>query len=185
MALKIYFAGPNVFHPRANEMEIAISDHCASRDVIALIPGDTGIDWSEPDQKRIAQQIFEINKNHIDQCDCVIANITPFRGACIDDGTSWEIGYASALGKPVVTYGSGLEFTGDIIESVSGVTNQNVKPRRDRDGFLIEEFGFQSNLMIACSTIAHFHCSFDLYDDIVTAISKPLDLLISHLVPTS
>ncbi len=181
MALKIYFAGPNVFHPHAKEMEHEIASYCESKGIIALIPGDSGIDWTNPDKRAIAQQIFAINKMHLDQCDGVIANVTPFRGACVDDGTAWEIGYAFALGKPVVSYGSGFLTTGEIIESVAGVNTNHSVPRRDRDSFLIEEFGFQSNLMIACSTLRHFHCSFDWYSNILEAISEPLDFLALEL----
>ncbi len=177
MALKIYFAGPNVFHPEAKQMEQRISDFCKSHDIEALIPGDSGIDWLNRNKKLIAKQIFEINRNHILDCDAVIANSSPFRGACIDDGTAWEIGFAAALQKPIVTYGSGLKTTEEIISNVSGIENKGASPQRDRDNFLIENFGFQSNLMIACSVIEHFHCDFDCYKEIIRAINKPVQCI--------
>ncbi len=173
MSLKIYFAGPNVFHLEAKQMERDIEEICAALGVTALIPGDSGIDWSNPNQGEIAKQIFEINRDHILNCDGIIANVTPFRGACIDDGTAWEIGFGAALNIPVFTYGSGFKTTGETIESISGIDPSFSSPRRDSEQFLIEEFGFQSNLMIACST-KHFHCDFPVYDDIPRAVEKPI-----------
>lgn len=43
--------------------------------------------------------IFENDKGAIDRCDLVVANLN---GIITDDGTAWEIGYAYALGKPIV-----------------------------------------------------------------------------------
>ncbi len=180
MSLKIYFAGPNVFHPEVKEMESDIITLGKEMGFIPLIPGDSGIDWSKPDQYDIAKQIFDINVDHLNKCDAVIANVTPFRGACIDDGTAWEIGYAHALKKPVATYGTGPKTTGEIIESISGADNNYSNPRRDLNGFLIEEFGLHNNLMLACST-KHFHLDFNPYLNIRGAVSEPLSFLLEFL----
>jgi len=181
VSIKIYFAGPNVFHPEAKKMETEIVKLCETLGVTPLIPGDSGIDWSNPNQAEIAQQIFEINRDHILNCDGIIANVTPFRGACVDDGTAWEIGFGAALKKPIVTYGSGFRTTGETIESVSGVDQSFTSPRRDSDQFLIEEFGLQNNLMIACSTEKHFHCESQVYETIITSITEPLHHMITLL----
>ncbi len=176
MSLKIYFAGPNVFHPRAKEMELATIELCETMGITALIPGDSGIDWSAP-QEVIAKEIFEINRDHLDNCDGVIANVTPFRGACVDDGTAWEIGYAHALKLPIVTYGMGGKTTSEIITAVSGVNPQYENPRRDSNDFLIEEFGLQNNLMISCSTLKHFHYECDIYEDISAVLKESLTFI--------
>lgn len=175
MSIKIYFAGPNVFHLRAKEIEREIEAYCKTVDVIPLIPGDSGIDWSASPDK-IANDIFEINVDHLKNCDAIVANVSPFRGACIDDGTAWEIGFAYALNKPIATYSSTDKRTGEIIIEQSGLSKEHNSPRRDKDNFLIEEFGFHSNLMIACST-KHFPYTFDCYTNIVTAIKEPIAYL--------
>lgn len=180
MSLKIYFAGPNVFHPLVKEMESEIVQLSKDMGFTALIPGDSGINWNNPDKKEIAREIFAINLEHLDNCDGVIANVTPFRGACVDDGTAWEIGYAHARKVPIVTYGSGPATTGEIIESVSGVDPSFENPRRDLKGFLIEEFGFHNNLMISCST-RHFHLDFDPYSNIRAALSDALPCLLNSM----
>ncbi len=177
MSLKIYFAGPNVFHLDAKQMERDIDELCSTLGVTALIPGDSGIDWSNPNQTEIAKQIFEINRDHILNCDGIIANVTPFRGACVDDGTAWEIGFGAALNKPIFTYGSGYITTGETIESISGTDQSFSSPRRDSEQFLIEEFGLQNNLMIACST-KHSHCDFPVYENILRAVELPIKNMI-------
>lgn len=45
------------------------------------------------------RQIFENDRRAIDECDVVVANLN---GIITDDGTAWEIGYASARGKYLI-----------------------------------------------------------------------------------
>jgi len=155
--MKIYFAGPNVFHPKAKEMELLITNYCRTLGVTPLIPGDSGIDWANPDLPTIARQIFTINRDHIINCDAVIANTTPFRGACIDDGTAWEIGFAAALDKPIVTYASGSAKTGETIEKFSSISSEDDLKSNLREQLeKLNEFTFSdaewAYLLSACQT---------------------------------
>lgn len=43
--------------------------------------------------------IFANDRGAIDRCDVVVANLN---GLTTDDGTAWEIGYAFALGRPII-----------------------------------------------------------------------------------
>ena len=43
--------------------------------------------------------IFANDRRGIDRCDVVVASLN---GLTTDDGTAWELGYAFALGKPIV-----------------------------------------------------------------------------------
>ena len=43
--------------------------------------------------------IFRNDKNGIDRCDVVVANLN---GVTTDDGTAWEMGYAYAKGKFII-----------------------------------------------------------------------------------
>ncbi len=45
------------------------------------------------------RRIMEIDRAALDSCDVVVALLD---GTQVDDGTAWEIGYAYALGKPVI-----------------------------------------------------------------------------------
>ena len=53
---------------------------------------------------RTATRIYRGDIGQIKACDIVIANCNAFRGALIDDGTAYELGYGNALGKPAYGY---------------------------------------------------------------------------------
>jgi nucleoside 2-deoxyribosyltransferase len=69
----------------------------------------------------------------MEDCDLVIANLTPFRGPSMDVGTAVEIGYMHGRGKPVFGY-----------TNVATSYAQRVAP----DDFLIEPFDLVDNLMV-------------------------------------
>lgn len=50
------------------------------------------------DQYNVAA-IFANDRRGIDECDLVVASLN---GLTTDDGTAWELGYAFALGKPII-----------------------------------------------------------------------------------
>ena len=93
--------------------------------------------------------IFKSNVNLIKQCDIIIANIIPFRGACIDDGTAWEIGYGFALGKKI--YG----YTKYNKSSLLDITISKFKIGKKQKKYSeVENFGNCVNLMISDSIVS-------------------------------
>lgn len=103
MTKKIYLAGPEVFLPNAREMlDLKAS---LARDVgfTPLSPGDLQI---PPADTRIGHgcNINAVDERMMLEADAVIANLTPFRGIAADTGTSFELGFMCALGKPVFAY---------------------------------------------------------------------------------
>ena len=104
----------------------------------------------DQEKQKIAQDIFTSNRNMIDECDIVIANINPFRGKEADSGTIWECGYASALGKKVYGY---MDDTCDYVDSFKSTEKVNIyNEQYDSNGMAIEDFNYPINLMIACSS---------------------------------
>ena len=98
----------------------------------------------------MAHTIFRQNVALIEKSDLVLANIVPFRGPSADPGTVWEIGYAYARGIPVICYGS----AGTYLERCRTAGLESALKGRDRDGFVIEDFGERENLMITrCATL--------------------------------
>merc|ERR1719421_2695241 len=67
----------------------------------AFSPLDSEVDIHD---EKITKTIFDINMQDIDKCDVVVANIAAFRGCCVDDGTSFELGAAFAKGKRIICY---------------------------------------------------------------------------------
>lgn len=136
---KIYIAGPSVFAENAKAIGEEYKIICQKYGFEGLYPLDNECDGKKPQE--IAMEIFMANLSSIEKADYVVADLNPFRGKCVDDGTAFEIGYATALEKPVYGFISDARSLRDRI----GLTDDN--------GFRVEDFGFPVNLMIAKSTI--------------------------------
>lgn len=124
---KVYLAGWEVFKPDAAEIGKKLKALCEKFGFKGLYPLDNECDN--------AKDIYDGNIALIKSADYVIANVNAFRGYEPDSGTAFEIGYAAALGKPVIAY---LEEARPMTEWV-----------KDENGCNIENFGFPVNLMIA------------------------------------
>lgn len=145
---KIYIAGPDVFEKNSIEIGEKLVALCNTYGFEGLYPLDNVVDFSQPKQK-IAQDIFEANRQMIQEADIVIANLNSFRGKEADSGTVWECGYASALGKDVYGY---MQSTLPYIESFS--PDEKFKEGEhfvDAQKRVIEDFDYPINLMISCS----------------------------------
>lgn len=103
--LKVYLAGPEVFLPDFGKPVFdAKKAMCAAFGFEGVSPmdGDLDLEGLAPFQQGIA--IYRGNLAHMDGCNAVIANMTPFRGVSMDAGTAFEMGYMAARGKPVLGY---------------------------------------------------------------------------------
>lgn len=143
---RIYLAGPDVFFSDASERA---KQH-------KQLVRDFGFEPLHPvDQEESnAVAIYHHNIRLIQQADAVLANIVPFRGAEIDTGTAFEIGYAVSQGLPVFCYRATNDTVLDTVRKHYSlvILDQTSQIWRDRDGALIENFGLTSNLMVAIST---------------------------------
>jgi len=155
---KIYFAGPDVFYREvfdiAKEKKRIIHDLSNGR-MIGCHPFDNDVEQMS-DPMDMGRMISRENRKMMDQCDIILANITPFRGANIDDGTAFEIGYMMAQGKPVYAYSNAgtklyIENVVSWADKTEGVSLSEIDKDgciRDHDGAVVEQFGFPCNLMI-------------------------------------
>lgn len=148
----IYLAGPEVFLPNAMEVLSEAKVLCTSFGYRALTPFDGEV--TDQIQLAKAKQIFKENVSLIHQSDIVIANCNPFRGACVDDGTAFEIGYAYAKGKRVFGYLNDKRSLPEIVRSKI-VTKPHISGYAiDEDGYLLnEDFGNSINLMLEFSIL--------------------------------
>ena len=129
--MRIYLAGPDVFHPDAAGRAARMKAACAAAGHQGVFPLDPppgplpqGAEWL---------RIHLANEAHIRGCDAMIANITPFRGVSADPGTAWEMGFMRALGRAV------WAWSDDARDLAARVTP---------DGLLVEDFGLTDNLML-------------------------------------
>jgi nucleoside 2-deoxyribosyltransferase len=121
---------------------------CTAHGVTGLFPTDA----ERPTEGGVtlARAIYLGNVALIDRSDAVVADISPFRGAGMDPGTAWEIGYAIARGLPVFAYSHDRRPYADRV----GPTGHGPRGPVDTNGLLIEDFGLVENLMITESVVA-------------------------------
>lgn len=150
---KVYLAGPDVFFPDAAEIFGALKAHCLALGMEGLAPTDTVLSPAvRRDPGDLAQAIFEGNVEFIRQADAVIANLVPFRGQEPDSGTVFEVGFAVALGKPVVGYGVPAgTYAERVARSIACSEDAAGKVREVATGVTVEGLGQPLNLMLSRS----------------------------------
>lgn len=103
--LKAYLAGPDVFLPDAVAHAGRKIEICRRYGLEGLAPLNQ--DVAPPLQDGAAetwQAIFAKDIAMMEQCDLIIANLTPFGGASADAGTLIEVGWFLGRGKPIFGY---------------------------------------------------------------------------------
>lgn len=143
----VYLAGFDVFLPNAKQRGEELKATCHEFGFTGLFPMDNDAPPGLHD-KALARWIFDANIALIRKSQYVMANVNNFRGLEPDSGTSFEIGYAAALGLTVWAY------TADGRPMIEQIPCRMTPDgyRVDADGFTVENFGLPRNLMLACST---------------------------------
>jgi len=142
---RIYLAGPDVFRPDAAEHGRRAVALCAEHGFEAVFPLESELPTGLAPQA-LARHIFQANIAHIVACDAVLANLEFFRGPEPDSGTCFEVGYAVALGKPVIGY---VQESGSFAERIRHRHPHAVGDGLfDAAGWQLEEFGLPLNLML-------------------------------------
>ena len=140
----IYFAGPDVFRPDVDVWRARVIKLCSKYGVTPLLPCD-GIE-------RYPEAIRNANLTLLRSASAVIANLSPFRGAEVDTGTAFEVGYACALQKPMIGFIEEIESNEDRVMRLFGPLTKSESSEfafRDCNGFGVESFNLPTNLMIA------------------------------------
>jgi nucleoside 2-deoxyribosyltransferase len=147
---QIYLAGPDVFLPDADVVAGAKRRLCAEHGFVGLSPVDNAINLAGLAKQDAALRISLANEEMIRRSDLLIANLTPFRGPSADVGTVYELGFARALGLPVLGYSN---VAGSLLERTRRALGAKVGTRpsgqlEDADHMLIEDFDGADNLML-------------------------------------
>ncbi len=94
-------------------------------------------------------EIAAHRRRHIACCDVIVADVTPFRGVQPDPGTVLEIGFAHGAGKGVWLYSEKpIPRLRDRLWA-EGLISVYISKDRDRDGYLIEDFGLPVDTMLS------------------------------------
>ncbi len=152
-APRIYLAGPDVFLRNSDEVFAQLKNCCARLGMVGIEPSDGGLsEGQRGSDDALAQRIYEGNIALIHAADGIAANLVDFRGLEPDPGTVFEVGYAVALGKPVVAYGVA---PGTYAERVSARTDcapdAQGTLRETASGLMVEGLGQRLNLMLTSS----------------------------------
>jgi nucleoside 2-deoxyribosyltransferase len=86
------------------------------------------------------------------EADCAIVNLTPFRAPSADVGSVFELGMMVGLGKPVFGYSNATtDLLSRVRQTGSVLFDDEDRVWRGRHGMRVEDFGNADNLMIdAC-----------------------------------
>lgn len=136
--MKIYLAGPEVFHREAEAIGRAKAQLCAEHGDEGLFPLDAAVSPEGLTAHQHGLAIYRADVAMMEGADAIIANLTPFRGPHADPGTAFELGYMRALGKPCLAYSN---RPGTLADRLGGGA-------RDSDGLAIERFDMADNLML-------------------------------------
>ena len=144
--IRLYLAGPEVFHRDALQLGMAKQLMCARYHYQGLYP----LDGAPPAGAAVkANEIYERCLRQIHAADAGIFNLTPFRGPSADVGTVLELGVMAALGKPCFAYTHVAEDLIDRLRALPGLSRDETDGQwRDADGMSAEDFGLADNLML-------------------------------------
>lgn len=146
--VRVYLAGPDVFLDSAIEQGERKKALCAARGLVGLFPFDNEIVAPE-DGSRLDPLIYRANVAMMRDCDCAVFNLSAFRGPGVDDGTAFELGFLTALGKPCFGYVTdGLTLRQRIGQTSLVQWDEQASRFRDGDGYFVEDWGNAHNLMI-------------------------------------
>ena len=127
---RIYLAAP-LFSEAEREYNQVVAGLLKENLFDVYLPQDTGDNNAKRDEREHVQ-IFEQNKKALESADLVVAIID---GADADSGTAWEMGYASALSKPVIALRTDFRMAGHK-EFVNLMLEQSSVVVRDKEELL-------------------------------------------------
>jgi len=146
----IYLAGPDVFEPDAIGQGKHLKALCREYGFEGFYPLDNIIEPCATPQLHAAA-IRKANIELIKKADIIMANLNPFRGFEPDSGTVYEVGFAEALGKPVVAYAADRR---NMMERLRDVQKLSSDAWQCQEGKIIEDFSHSHNLMFAHTVVA-------------------------------
>ena len=143
MSVKAYLAGPDVFLPDARRHMLRKVEICARYNIVGLPPLNEDVQsLGARSDAEAWQTIFRNDLAMMEECDIIIANLTPFRGPSADAGTLIEIGWFLGRGRPIFGYSNSAA-------SFAARSRHHIKAIPDVvTGMAIEGFGLPDNLMI-------------------------------------
>lgn len=150
---KIYLAGPEVFLQDPHAAGAAKKEVCFRYGLQGVFPLDNELELAGLAPEESGLRISQANEQLMRDADAVIANMTPFRGPSMDVGTAFEMGFARALGLPVLGYTNVIEL---FLERSIAATGARQEEGRwiDPAEMSLEDFSMTDNLMLDGAVLA-------------------------------
>ena len=147
----VYLAGPDLHYPDSSDLLARKRLACAALGLEARMAGD-GVERSGRGGELQAREIYAGALANLRSCHAVIGNLTPWRGPACDPSTAFELGFASALGKPVLAYlnvedEADAEYRGRV-EGWLGASVDAHGIWRDVDGSTVEDLDLPETAML-------------------------------------
>jgi nucleoside 2-deoxyribosyltransferase len=141
--IKAYLAGPDVFLPHALAHAAAKVKICAKYGILGRPPiNDDFEQLARLPAEKAWRAIYQKDIDMMEDCDIIIANLTPFRGASADAGTLIELGWFLGRNKPIYAYSN----TATLFTARS--KTQTAALPDPIPNLVVEGFGLPDNLMI-------------------------------------
>nr|WP_226860501.1 nucleoside 2-deoxyribosyltransferase [Acidithiobacillus thiooxidans] len=144
-----YIAGPWVFRPNTEDFKAVVRSLLHGSGVAPVFPTDCLPDGTDMDVS-CAASIQRHCLAHLDACDAILAEVSPWYGHMPDAGTVFEVGYAAAKGKWVFLWTTDDTPLRDrLIAEDRMEVDARGNGTHDSDGNLVEDFGAPFNAMLA------------------------------------
>jgi nucleoside 2-deoxyribosyltransferase len=144
---EIYLAGPEVFLPDPLARAAEMKQVCRRLGAIGWFPLDNQHGVADADPDVMAANINRADEALIRRCDALVANMAPFRGASMDAGTCYEMGFAKGLGKLIVGYTTDWRRLAEKVAATTKLTRDG-DWWRDENGMLCRDLGLIDNPMM-------------------------------------
>jgi hypothetical protein len=155
----VYLAGPMVFDPDPAPVFARMKAICDEHGLegIAPLDGQIGLEGMPPGPD-LLRRIVAADIGLMQRADAGAFCLDPFRrGAEMDAGTAFEVGYMHALGKPLVGWTRDPRaypdkvaalFPGGLTTTGAGAQGGTSGSARDPDGVLVHSQGCVQNAMV-------------------------------------
>lgn len=144
--MRIYLAGPDVFHPDALKLGEEKKRICTEYGFTGVFPFDEDVPAAGRSPQQHGLAISEKDFRLARSCDVTIVNLTPFHGPSMDVGSAVELGYMLGLGRLLYGYSNTPAPFNDRVSAAYGTAAGD--PDHTPDGMTIESFGLTDNLMV-------------------------------------
>jgi nucleoside 2-deoxyribosyltransferase len=147
----LYIGGPDAAFPGAGDLLARKRKLCEAAGFVPVISSDSVLVETEPSEA-MAREMYADRVSRMRLADAAIINLTPWRGPSCDPAAAFEVGFLSALGKPVFGYMNvPTEEEGELAARIAdqlGAADEPDGRLTDGYGAEIEDFGLPEAVMV-------------------------------------